>query len=456
MDRQYDVVLFGATGITGGLVAQRLLARAAPGTRIALAGRSLAKLGAVRDALGEGAAGWDLLLADSGNHATLTAMARSAVALASTAGPYAQFGLPVVEACARAGTHYADITGEVLFMRAAIDAYGAIAARTSARIVHACGFDSLPSDLGVLVLHEAAGPLGDTTLLVREAKGGLSGGTLATMRDIAATARSNPDARRVLADPYALSPDRSAEPDLGDESDLAGAMHDPDLGWLAPFVMGPVNTRVVRRSNAVAGYPYSRAFRYREALSFGDGVSARARAVAASAGFGALGAAMGFGPSRAGLSRILPKPGEGPSDEVRASGHFLMEIHGQGLDGRRHVARVAAQGDPACAATSLMLAEAVLLLASEDADLPDRTGFLTPATGLGMPLVRRLVAAGMRFDVGPERPPEPAGEGTPAGEHDPGSRAEGAPGTRAAPAPDSMSTTSSDSARWTDDGEPSI
>jgi short subunit dehydrogenase-like uncharacterized protein len=413
--RDFDVVLYGASGFTGRLVAERLAERAGPGTRIALAGRSLAKLGAVRDALGERAAGWGLILADSGNRATLRAMARSTTALASTVGPYLEHGLPVVAACAREGTHYADITGEVLFMRATIDACHEGAARTGARIVHACGYDSLPSDLGVLVLHEAAGPLGDTTLLVRETKGGVSGGTLATMRVIMAETRSDPSAREMLADPYALSPDRAAEPDLGDESDLTSPHHDPDLGWLGPFVMGTVNTRVVRRSNALAGYPYSRSFRYREALGFGEGVAARAKATGLSAGIGALGAAMGFGPSRAGMERLLPKPGEGPSEDVRAAGYFHMQIHGLGLDGRRLIVEVSADGDPGYAATSLMLAESVLLLASDDADLPDRAGVLTPATGLGMPLVERLRAAGMTFrarpgDAGPDRgSPGPGG-----------------------------------------------
>jgi short subunit dehydrogenase-like uncharacterized protein len=162
-EREHDVVLFGATGFTGQLVAERLLERAPQGTRIALAGRSLAKLGAVRDALGPDAAHWPLLLADSSNRSTMTALARSTVAVATTVGPYAKYGLPLVEACAKAGTHYADINGEVLFMRSAIDDYHEMAQASGARIVLACGFDSLPSDLGTLLLHEAAGELGATT-----------------------------------------------------------------------------------------------------------------------------------------------------------------------------------------------------------------------------------------------------------------------------------------------------
>jgi len=417
-ERDFDVVLFGATGFTGQLVAEQLAERAPEGTRIALAGRSLAKLGEVRDQLGDRAADWPLLLADSANQATLTKLARSTVALASTVGPYAKYGLPLVEACAKAGTHYVDLTGEVLFMRESIDAYDEIARGTGARIVHACGFDSIPSDLGVLVLHEVAGPLTETTLLVKDTRGGFSGGTLASGREQAVAMAADPAARELVADPYSLSPDREAEPDGGgdgdgdggadaeSESDLTSAVHHPELGWLAPFVMGPTNTRVVRRSNALAGYPYSRTFRYQEAMSFGEGISARAKATGVTAGMGAVGAAMGFGPIRSGMSMVLPKPGEGPSAEDRAAGYFRMEVHGWGLDGEHYVATVAADGDPGYAATSFMLAEAVLLAASGDPDLPDRAGVLTPATGLGMPLVERLRAGGMTFDAG--LAPEPS------------------------------------------------
>jgi short subunit dehydrogenase-like uncharacterized protein len=228
---------------------------------------------------------------------------------------------------------------------------------------------------------------------------------------------ADPAARELVADPYSLSPDREAEPDGGGEadsdaeSDLSSAVHHPELGWLAPFVMGPTNTRVVRRSNALAGYPYSRSFRYQEAMSFGEGISARAKATGVTAGMGALGAALGFGPIRSGAGMVLPKPGEGPSAEDRAAGYFRMEIHGWGQDGEHYVATVAADGDPGYAATSLMLAEAVLLASSGDPDLPDRAGVLTPATGLGMPLVERLRAAGMTFEAG--LAPEPAeDEGT--------------------------------------------
>jgi short subunit dehydrogenase-like uncharacterized protein len=404
--REYDIVLFGATGFTGALVAEQLAHRAPEGMAIALAGRSLAKLGEVRDELPERAADWPLVLADAADRSSLNGMARSTRVLITTVGPYLKHGLPLVGACAKAGTHYVDLTGEVPFMRASIDACHEQAVATGARIVHACGFDSIPSDLGVLTLHEAAGALGPTTLLVRSMKGGFSGGTAASMRAIMEAAR-DAKVRAVLKDPYSLSPQRDAEPDrLGgedwpDESDLTGARHDPELGWMAPFVMAQANTRVVRRSNALSGYAYSTGFRYVEAMGFGQGVTARAKATGYGAGLGALTAAMGLGPARAGAERVLPKQGEGPSAEAREGGHFRMELHAHTADGERLRATVAAQGDPGYAATSVMLSEAALAAALDEDALPDAAGVLTPATGLGMVLVERLRTAGFTFDVGP-------------------------------------------------------
>ena len=370
------------------------------------------------------------MLADSANRSTMTKLARSTTAVATTVGPYARYGFPLAEACAKAGTHYCDLTAEVLFMRRTAHELDAVARESGARIVHACGFDSIPSDLGTLMLSNAAGgALAKVTLLVTDMRGGFSGGTIATSRDMADAVRGDAEARALVFDPYSLSPDRDSEPDRvpgydDDERDLSGALHEPELGWMAPFIMAPSNTRVVRRSNALAGYPYSKSFRYREAMGFGEGVAARAKATGMTAGVGALGAAMGFGPTRAGIGKVLPKPGEGPTPEERAAGRFTMEIHGWTPDGQHYVSTVSAQGDPGYAATSVMLAETVLLLASGDPELPARAGVLTPATGLGIPLVERLRAAGFTFETGPaaerdqsEESSEPdAGEGGPSDE----------------------------------------
>ena len=217
------------------------------------------------------------MVADSQDRDAVAALAGSARVVATTVGPYFKYGKPLVEACAAAGTHYADLTGEVLFMRWAIDAADAAARASGARIVHTCGFDSIPSDIGTLLLHEAAqagghGELGETSFVVKAMRGGASGGTIDSLRTAVDTVKKDPPSRRVLADPYALSPDRAAEPDLGSERDSLKPLRDDRLGgWLAPFVMGSVNTRVVRRSNALQDHAYGRRFRYRELMLTGGG-----------------------------------------------------------------------------------------------------------------------------------------------------------------------------------------
>jgi short subunit dehydrogenase-like uncharacterized protein len=405
--RDLDVVVFGATGFVGRLTAEYLAANAPERTRIGLAARSRDKLEGVRQALGPRAADWPLLVADAADRGSLDALAGATRAVATTVGPYRRHGLPLVEACAAAGTHYADLTGEVLFIRDSIDRCHATAQASGARIVHACGFDSIPSDLGVLTLHEAAqeadaGELEDTTLLIAGLRGGTSGGTLASMTGQLEDMAGDAEARRIAADPYALSPDRGFEPDLGDESDLRVPVHDDALGtWLAPFVMAMVNTRVVRRSNALQSWAYGRRFRYREAIRAGGGPVGAAKAAAVAGGTGAAFAALSFPPTRAMLDRFLPSPGEGPDEETRRTGFYRIEVHARTSSGRRLVCHVAQRGDPGYAATAVLLGESALCLAADDGGLPDRAGVLTPATAMGHALTERLRAAGVTLDARP-------------------------------------------------------
>jgi short subunit dehydrogenase-like uncharacterized protein len=403
--RDLDVVVFGATGFAGGLVAAHLAEHAPAGLRIALAGRSRDRLGAARRALGPRAAGWDLVVADSRDPESVQAMARRARVVATTVGPYSGQGLPLVEACAAAGTDYLDLTGEVLFVRDSIDRAHDTAVGTGARIVHACGFDSIPSDLGVLLLHRAAstdgaGDLEDTTFVLKAARGGVSGGTVATALAQLAETRENPQRRRLLADPYALSPDRNAEPDLGDERDLRGVEHldDPDL-WVAPFVMAGFNTRIVRRSNALLGHAYGPRFRYREAVATGRGRVGALRAAAMSGALAAGFALGGLGAGRAVAARLLPSPGAGPSEHTRRTGFFRVDVHARTSRGARYVAQVAAQGDPGYAATAVMMGESALCLALDRDRLPAAAGVLTPATAMGDALVDRLRDAGLTLEV---------------------------------------------------------
>jgi short subunit dehydrogenase-like uncharacterized protein len=398
--REHDIVLHGATGFVGALVAAYLAGAAPADVRIALSGRSREKLERTRAELPSSAQGWPLVVADAADPTALAALAASTRVVVSTVGPYATYGLPLVEACARAGTHYADLTGEVLFVREAIDRCDALARESGARIVHSCGYDSVPSDLGVLLLHEAAGELADVRL-VATAKGGLSGGTVASMRAQMDAMRHDPAARRLAADPHALSPDPAAEPAPVQPPDAGPPGRLRDGTWTAPFIMAGYNTRIVRRSNALTDWSYGRGLRYGELMGCGRGVRGAAAAGAVTAGLvGALAgisAAMTTAPTRALLDRVLPAPGSGPSAASRAAGWFRSELHAVASGGRRFRAVVAGPGDPGYAATAVMLGESALCLA-EDAT-GDRAGSLTPATAMGTALVERLRKAGHTYDV---------------------------------------------------------
>jgi short subunit dehydrogenase-like uncharacterized protein len=399
-DRELDIAVFGATGFAGRLVAGYLAGHAPGGVRVGLAGRSGRRLADVRAGLGPAGAAWPLLAADSADPASLAALARAARVVVTTVGPYRGQGLALVEACAAAGTDYADLTGEVLFVRDSIDRCHDVAAHQGARIVHCCGFDSVPSDLGVLLLHQAAraddaGDLQDTTLVVTAVKGGVSGGTLASLTGQVDEVRASAERRRVVDDPYALSPDRAGEPDLGDERDLDWVRYDHELGmWVGPFVMAGINTRVVRRSNALQGWSYGRRLRYREVAGFGASPAAPVLAAGVSAALRTMQAGMAFPPSRALLDRLLPAPGQGPGERTRRTGFFRLQIHTRTSAGTRYLATIAARGDPGYAATSVMLGETALCLVQDRDHLPDRAGVLTPATAMGAALASRLRSAG--------------------------------------------------------------
>ena len=404
-DRDHDIVLFGASGFVGRLTAEYLARSAPDDARIALAGRSRERLERTRAELGERAATWPLVTADSGDAAAMAAMAASTRVVATTVGPYMRYGLPLAAACAAAGTHYADLTGEVLFMRRSIDDNDAAARASGARIVHTCGFDSIPSDLGVLALHQHArehglGDLEATTLVVTKVRGGISGGTVDSLRGQLDLARRDPAARRLMFDPYSLSPDRPTEPDLGSERDPVSVVHDEELGgFLAPFVMGTVNTRVVRRSNALQGHAYGRAMRYRELMLAGRLPLGPVKAAAIAGGLGMVLAGLSLPPTRKLLDRVLPAPGEGPDAAARDRGYFNIDIHTRTTSGARLVSEIRAPGDPGYKATAVMLGESALALAGGEEHLPQAAGVLTPATAMGEALTERLRSAGQTYAV---------------------------------------------------------
>jgi short subunit dehydrogenase-like uncharacterized protein len=409
--RDFDIVLYGATGFVGKLTAE-YLARAGGDARIALAGRSTERLAAVRETLGESARSWPIVAADAESPSTLNAMAAQAQVVVTTVGPYTRYGLPLVAACAAAGTDYADLTGEAIFVRNSIDLYHKQAADTGARIVHACGFDSIPSDLSVYALYrgardDGAGELGNTDFVLRGFSGGLSGGTVASGVEMLQTASSDPDARRQLADPYTLTPDRGAEPELGHQPDLPwrpGRDIAPELAglWTAGFMMAPYNTRIVRRSNALLDWAYGRQFRYTESMSVGSSfVAPTASALVTAVGnlmFG-LGSRYFRLLPRGLVERVLPKPGTGPSAAARERGYYQVETYTTTTTGARYVAWIAQQGDPGYKATSVLLGESGLALALDRDKLSVLRGVLTPAAAMGDALLARLRAAGVSLET---------------------------------------------------------
>ena len=342
-ERTHDIVLFGATGFVGRLTAGHLARNAPDGARIALAGRSLERLEKVRSGLDSKAADWPLLGVHASDEAQVAEWAAATRGVATTVGPYAKYGMPLVAACAAAGTHYCDLTGEVLFVRDAIDAYQDEAAASGARIVNSCGFDSIPSDLGVWVTAQQVaadgeGTLGETLLHVRTLRGGISGGTIDSMRQQAIVSSADPSARRRAGDPYGLSPSRDEEPShrnrrpaprnvLEKVSRQVPVNLDPVTGrWNAPFFMASYNTRIVRRSNALTNWSYGRDFRYDEVMDTGRGPGGAVKAGLTTAVLGGVFTGMSFGPSRQVLDRVLPKPGEGPSEERMAGGRLVLQI----------------------------------------------------------------------------------------------------------------------------------
>lgn len=300
--REHDLVLYGATGFVGRLIAVYVAEHAPAGMRVGLAGRSRSRLGAVRSQLPVAAHGWALMVADSEDADSIAALAAGTRVLFTTVGPYAKHGLPVVEACARAGTHYADLAGEVSFLREAIDRYDVLARTSGARIVHSCGYDSVPSDLAVLLLHQAAEADGAGGLvevqLVATAKGGISGGTVASMRGQLDAMRSSTALRSLAADPYALSPDRAREPRTQQPPDAGPVRRSDDGTWTAPFIMAAVNTRIVRRSNALQGWAYGRSLQYGEVMGVAPRPAGAVIATATALGLRAFTGTMAFPPTR--------------------------------------------------------------------------------------------------------------------------------------------------------------
>jgi short subunit dehydrogenase-like uncharacterized protein len=401
---EFDVILWGATGFTGQLVAEQLFQHYGVDgdLRWAIAGRDRQKLESVRSRLMTTLpdAALPIVLADSNDRQRLDEMVSTTRVLATTVGPYALYGSELVAACARAGTDYCDLTGEVPWMAQMIARHQTTAETSGARIVHTCGFDSIPSDLGAWYVQQAM--LEQHGVAATQVKGrvgrnrgAVSGGTVASMMDMLEQATKDPTVRKTLRDPYALYPHGQAPGQDG--ADQIGARYDQDFKqWTSPFIMAPVNTRVVRRSNALLGFPWGEDFRYDEALLAGSHFRASGNVIATSCGMLALATA----PSRKVAQRVLPKPGEGPDRKQREAGHYELFFHGKHPDDESKDLRARFSGDrdPGYGSTSRMFAEAAVCLAKDK--IPTAGGFWTPASALGAKLVARLEQrAGIRCEI---------------------------------------------------------
>jgi short subunit dehydrogenase-like uncharacterized protein len=397
--RTYDVVVFGATSFVGQILCRFLVERHGSDSdlRWAIAGRNRNKLEEVATSTG---ADVPQIVVDADDEAGLAAMCAETRIVISTVGPYALYGSKLVSAVADAGVDYCDLTGEPQWMQRMIDAHQDRAVESGARIVHACGFDSVPSDMGVWFLQQRAverfgEPCSRIRMGVQAAKGGASGGTIASMMNLMEEVASDKSLRQVLSNPYALAP-------LGDRTGIKQSnvtLPEYDEGfrsWLGPFVMAATNTRVVFRSHALLGHPWGDEFAYDESMLMGDGIAGRAKSLGLAGVLGGFMGAAAIGPVRKLLGKVLPEPGEGPSDDKQEAGFYDLRFHGTTSGGDTIMVKVTGDRDPGYGSTSKILAEAATTLL----DSKIGGGFWTPATALGDDYLTALEAhAGLTFDV---------------------------------------------------------
>ena len=398
--REFDIIIWGASGFTGRLVASYLFSKygTSGNLRWAMAGRNLNKLEMVRHEVADETV--SLVVADSNDEVSLKEMVKRTKVICTTVGPYAKYGSKLVVACIQNQVHYCDLAGEVQWMRQIIDQYNEAAKANETKIVHTCGFDSIPSDMGVYFIQREAKAKRDSRaqqikMRVAGMSGGMSGGTYASFSNTMEEAKEDKNIFKVLTNPYGLNP---IDEQVGeDKSDLRSIVFDKaSQSWIGPFIMAGINTKVVRRSNILSGYSYGKNFRYEEATIYGKGFKGRMKGIINVIPMGLMMSAKPGSLLKRAVDAVLPKPGEGPTKKQREDGFYNLKFYITLEDGSSAFAKITGDMDPGYGSTSKMLGEAAVCLAKDK--LSNLSGILTPSIAMGDALLKRLEKnAGLTF-----------------------------------------------------------
>ena len=405
-NKSLDIILFGATSFVGQIATKYLFEHIGLNSDIkwAIAGRSEKKLIQVKEQLGPEADGIPVLIADSSDLASLNRLCQQTRVVLSTVGPYALYGEPLIEACVTQGIDYCDLTGEAYWIKNMLDKYELAAQKSGARIINCCGFDSIPSDLGVYFLQQTSQQqngqsLNHVKLRVKAMKGGVSGGTVASGIEMAKAAKKDPSLRRNMGNPHVLC--HSTKTFSTRQPRIVKPTYDPDFkAWSAPFIMEAINSRIVLRSNSLKQESASASFIYGEAVLTGKGLRGYLRAAAITLSLGGFAVATKYRFLRYLIQRfLLPKPGEGPSPEQQKNGFFDLRIIGK-RDQKSLLVKVTGDRDPGYGCTAKMLVQSGLCMAYDISKSDLSGGFWTPAIAMGDKLIKRLTdSAGMTFEI---------------------------------------------------------
>jgi len=393
--REFDIIIWGASGFTGRLVAEYLCQNYSPNElKWAIAGRNANKLNKIRDQYLNDKI--PIIVSDSFDEVSLSKMTKRTKVICTTVGPYAKYGSLLVKSCISSKTHYCDLAGEAQWIRKIIDLHHEEAKDNKVRIVNSCGFDSIPSDLGVYYIHKNISKKNlSIKMRVTGAKGTYSGGTYASMQNIIKEAFKDREVRKSLTNPYGLNPDGLQ--DGLDKRDLRSVKYDKRIkSWISPFLMAGINTRIVRRSNALSNFSYGKEFTYDEAVMTGKGLKGRLNGIILSIPLMFLAAKPGSFFNKI-FNIISPKPGQGPNKKERESGYFSFRFFVFQETGGKSIFKVTGDRDPGYGSTSKMLAESAVCLAKDKLD--DKYGILTPSYAMGDNILNRLVLkAGLTFN----------------------------------------------------------